>query len=515
MYDPFIKLGFEVDKLIGRGGMAEVYLATQISLNRQVALKVMDANVGDDSFTERFLNEGRLIASLNHPNIITIYDIGVLDDGRHFISMEYINGGDLEDKLKHGALSEEESVDILRHLLGCLQLVHDKGIIHRDVKPANILFRDDGSIALTDFGIAKELTGDIKLTQVGGTLGSPAYMSPEQSQGKKLSSASDIYSAGVVFLEMLSGKNPYEGDSFVTTSMNHIQMDIPELPIASQRFQLVLNNMLAKDPYSRYNHIDELFADLERCLQNNVNNKQKAIAQQKTKHLALVVGGLSIGLLLGGYLFYTNSTTSSSSSITKTSDKKTIHVNALPKEKGSFFSRLFSPHKQEINTYLSLAEKAKQQGHLVLPEETSAYFYYQEILTLDTDNAKAKRGLSSIKSTFIDMAEEAYNENRLMTPKLNNAYYFYQQAERVAGRDTKITAGYKKIAHRYLQLAHGALDNFNVAQANQYIDRGLMLDPQNAELLRLRDQAKVIKMPKRLIRNIGKTFKDIGEDLVD
>lgn len=479
MHDIFLKLGFKLDKLIGRGGMAEVYLATQISLNRQVALKIMDANVGDDTFTERFLNEGRFIASLNHPNIITIYDIGVLEDGRYFISMEYVSGGDLEERLKSGPLTEDESINILQSLLSGLQLVHDKGIIHRDIKPANILFRHDGSLVLTDFGVAKELTGDIKLTQAGGALGSPAYMSPEQAQGKKLSSSSDIYSAGVVFLEMLSGENPYEGDSFVTTSMNHIQMDIPDLPGSYQRFQFVLDKMLAKDPYSRYDHIDELREDLTYCLQKKLPQTLPSLSQFKPKPLHLILVSLVIFVaILSSYFFY-------------------------------------KPHKEEVNRYLTLAKKLENQGHLTTPKEKNAYWYYKKILNIDPDNTAAKTNLLRLKKYFMDKANSAYNNDQLMTPQEDNAYYYYQQAEKIAGKNTEIINGYQKITQRYIQLAYGALENLDASKANQYIDRGLVIEPKNQELLKLKEQAKTSKMPKRFFRSIGKTVKDISTDLID
>jgi len=254
--------GHTVDRLLARGGMAEVYLAEQKSLGRKVAIKILDQSSGDADFVERFLKEARLVATLNHPSIITIYDFGVLEDKRLYLSMEFMEGGDLDSRLT-GKISETEALRILKELTKALIFVHSKGIIHRDIKPANILFRLDGTLALTDFGVAKQQVEDVKLTQAGTTVGSPAYCSPEQAQGLDVDHRSDIYSTGVLFLEMLLGRNPYKADSFVNTSINHIQMETPKLQGADSRYQKLIEKMLAKDPHDRFSTAEELLAYLE------------------------------------------------------------------------------------------------------------------------------------------------------------------------------------------------------------------------------------------------------------
>ena len=213
MTEPLNIPGYKIERLIARGGMAEVYLAEQLSLGREVAIKVMDAHTGDQDFAERFLHEARLVAALNHSNLVTIYDFGQLAGGRLFLSMEYLQGGDLEERLTKG-VSEETALRILRELVNALKFVHSKGIIHRDIKPANILFRQDETLVLTDFGIAKTINNDVGLTQAGMIVGSAAYGSPEQMQGLTLDTRTDIYSVGVLFLEPLLnkmlGKTPKE-----------------------------------------------------------------------------------------------------------------------------------------------------------------------------------------------------------------------------------------------------------------------------------------------------------------
>lgn len=264
--------GHTVERLLAKGGMAEVYLAEQTSLGRKVAIKVLDQKSSDDDFVERFLKEARLVATLNHPGIITIHDFGILPDKRLYLSMEYLEGGDLDTRLAAG-ISETEALRVLKELARALVYVHSKGIIHRDIKPANILFRPDGSLALTDFGVAKNKEEDVKLTQVGTTVGSPAYCSPEQAQGLEVDPRTDIYSTGVMFVEMLMGRNPYKGDSFVTTSINHIQMEIPRLQETHGRFQQLIEKMLAKKPADRFASAQELLSYLE-----NPKNFQKESA---------------------------------------------------------------------------------------------------------------------------------------------------------------------------------------------------------------------------------------------
>ncbi len=206
--------GYKIHKLIAHGGTADVYLAQQESLGRDIALKILNSKQHDQDFSQRFIKEGKLIASLEHPNVITIYDIGVTNTGLHYIAMEYIEGGDLEQQVNDNAITAEQALIILRDVASTLQFVHEQGIIHRDIKPANILFRKNSSIVLTDFGIAKLINDDVKLTKTGSTVGSPAYSSPEQIQGMKLDPRTDIYSLGITFLEILLGNNPYKTDIY-------------------------------------------------------------------------------------------------------------------------------------------------------------------------------------------------------------------------------------------------------------------------------------------------------------
>lgn len=254
--------GYRIERELGRGGMASVYLATQLSVDRPVALKVMAGHLGDETiFRERFIREGKMVARLTHPNIITIYDIGAEGD-LLYIAMEYVPCGDLRQRLNKGPLPWLDAVRVLRPLAQALHFAHQQQIIHRDIKPHNILFRDDGQPVLADFGIAK-LVGSQTLTQTGAVLGTAAYMAPEQALGDKVDGRSDLYSLGVVFYEMLVGQRPYDADTVPALMMQHISAPIPRLPSAQAPAQGVLDKLLAKQPADRYLHGAELAGALE------------------------------------------------------------------------------------------------------------------------------------------------------------------------------------------------------------------------------------------------------------
>ncbi len=247
--------GYKIDKLIAEGGMASVYLAEQESLARPVALKLL-RKFDNPSQAQRFFNEGRIIASLEHRNIITIFDLGVVDE-RHYLAMEYLQGGDLKQRINRG-MTPPEAFEILETLGSCLSFVHQQGIIHRDIKPENILFRRDGTVVLTDFGIAKQMESDNTLTMDGTTLGSPHYLSPEQASCKTLDGRADIYSLGIVFYEMLTGLKPFQGDSALDIIIAHLTSEIPLLPLHLRYCQPLLARMIAQEPEDRFASAAEL-----------------------------------------------------------------------------------------------------------------------------------------------------------------------------------------------------------------------------------------------------------------
>ena len=243
--------GYDIEGEIGEGAMASVYLATQRSLERKVALKVMAAALAaDPTFCERFLREGKTLARLSHPHTVTIHDIGNVGE-LYYMAMEYLPNGTLKERIAAG-LTPEQGVTLIRQIASALGYAHAQGLVHRDVKPANILFRADGTAVLSDFGIAKSLDDRTQFTQAGFAVGTPSYMSPEQARGQEIDGRADLYALGVVLYEILVGELPYRGTDALSTALAHLTEPLPELPVHHGRYQDVLRKLLAKDPAERF-----------------------------------------------------------------------------------------------------------------------------------------------------------------------------------------------------------------------------------------------------------------------
>ena len=261
---------------IARGGMADVYLAEDVDLEREVAFKVMlDTLAADSQFAERFHREAKVVARLDHPNIVQIYTIGQTPAEQPYIAMQYIEGGSLQEKLKELAdrrklLTTEQALNIVRQIALALDAAHKAGIVHRDLKPANVLVRPDGTPVLVDLGIAA-IKGGAKLTQTGGIIGTPAYMSPEQVRGRPLDGRSDLYALGIMLYEILAGMRPFEGDSSV--AILHKQVYEEPLPLDKLRPDLpkelltVVSTALQKDPIHRYQSAGEMVQAIDRAIQ--------------------------------------------------------------------------------------------------------------------------------------------------------------------------------------------------------------------------------------------------------
>lgn len=258
--------GYEFIRELGRGGMAVVFLATQKSLKRPVALKLLDRNVADyDEVAQRFINEAHTLAGLRHRNIVTIHDIVQSEQG-DFISMEYLEGGCLADRLAVG-LTLQESLSILAQLGSALDVAHAQGVVHRDIKPDNVLFRDPLTPVLTDFGIARRIAGPSRrVTQAGLAVGTPSYMSPEQISDDPIDGRADQYSLGAMWFEMLTGRPPYQAESTADLLVAHLARPIPELQAEFAPLQPVIERMLAKRPSARYPDMAAMLADLGRRL---------------------------------------------------------------------------------------------------------------------------------------------------------------------------------------------------------------------------------------------------------
>jgi eukaryotic-like serine/threonine-protein kinase len=255
---------------LGQGGMARVFLAQDESLHRQVAVKVLaDRHSDDPHFIERFQREARAAARLNHPNIVQVYDHSQTA-GMSYIVQEYVEGETLKDLIRRESpIEPRRAITIALQILAALRVAHQQGVIHRDVKPQNILVQPDGKIKVADFGIAS--AGDTEMTEAGSIVGTAQYLAPEQARGLPVGPPADLYAVGIVLYEMLSGRVPFEGDVAVTVAMRHVQ-EAPEAltdrnPLVPDALESVVMRALAKDPTQRYQSADQMGIELDRVRQ--------------------------------------------------------------------------------------------------------------------------------------------------------------------------------------------------------------------------------------------------------
>ncbi|MGH6636710.1 MAG: protein kinase domain-containing protein [Gammaproteobacteria bacterium] len=437
--------GYRIERAIGEGGMATAYLAVQESLDRRAVLKVLKTSRQNaEENVERFRNEARIIASLNHPHIVTIYDIG-LSEGCLFISMEYVEGGDLRARIKQ-TVSAEQGLNIIRKIGGGLAAAHQKGIVHRDVKPANILFRKDGEPLLTDFGIAKQLTLDHDLTSTGMFLGSPSYMAPEQSDESDIDGRADIYSLGIILFEMLTASKPYRAESVLDLLLLHKQGPLPQLPPNLSVLQPLLNLMLAKKRKDRFRDADSLLhyvAHLETkmkspnldppALENSVPPVETTRSELTTTnrhyitHRAKAGGRRSLYLLvllalsLGGnaaLYYYDYRSNERALALQQAPAQAGFQPPPVPAERptklppANLPSAQKSVNNEEVISALQwLARHSLEEYRLTHPPKDNAYYYYSRALAIDPTDPAAKKGLALVADRFAFLAERKIAEN--------------------------------------------------------------------------------------------------------
>ena len=261
---------YEIIKTIGEGGMANVYLASDTILERNVAIKVLRGDLSnDEKFIRRFKREALSVSNLSHPNIVEVYDVGE-EEGNYYIVMEYIDGKTLKQLLqKRGALTLTEVLDIMSQLTDGLAHAHEAYIIHRDIKPQNIMIQDNGLIKITDFGIATAINST-QLTQTNSVMGSVHYLPPEQANGKGSTIKSDIYSLGILMYELLSGSVPFKGDTAVEIALKHMKEKMPsirkQIPTIPQSVENIILKATAKNPKNRYDSVREMYTDLQTAM---------------------------------------------------------------------------------------------------------------------------------------------------------------------------------------------------------------------------------------------------------
>lgn len=262
---------YELEELVGTGGMSSVFRAHDRQLEREVAIKILHQHYAEDpEYLERFRREARTVATLSHPNIVTVIDRGD-DDGRQYIVFEHVEGENLKELVvRSGRLPVRRALELALAVANGLAFAHDHGLVHRDVKPQNVLLSNEGEVKVTDFGIARSLHVEHGVTQTGTVIGTGEYLAPEQASGKTVSPATDVYSLGVVLWELLAGEVPFVGENFVAVALRHVNEPPPHLrerrPDVSPRLDAAVDRALDKDPERRFPSMAAFAEELRACL---------------------------------------------------------------------------------------------------------------------------------------------------------------------------------------------------------------------------------------------------------
>jgi serine/threonine-protein kinase PpkA len=444
--------GFSILKTLGRGGMANVYLGLQESMEREVAIKVMLPQLlTDPSFGDRFLREARIAAKLAHPHIVAVIDVGVAGD-MYYMAMEYHPGGDLKAKIRKG-LGQKEAIRIMKDIAGALDYAHKTGFVHRDIKPDNILFSRSGSAVLSDFGIARAADGGTHLTATGSVVGTPHYMSPEQAQGKQVDGRADLYSLGIMFYQMLVGTVPFNGDSALSIGIKHIRDPIPRLPEGLSKYQTFLDKLLAKEPDDRW----QTGADVVRTLE--VLEAEGSLSDSDTLAATMISGQVQATVVSG----QVDATQAMPSTVTGVTPKKSkmglvlgvIAVAAIGAgvawQQGLIGATKSTPVAQQaaptvdgvavkINQLLAKGETEFAAGHYLEPAGSNAFQKYQAVLALDENNQKAKEGLRSISDFYVANARKAADNGKTVT-----AAKALEHAKQADASNPKITVAQAEI----------------------------------------------------------------------
>ncbi|TNJ35097.1 serine/threonine-protein kinase [Arenimonas terrae] len=437
--------GYRILSPIGEGGMASVFLAVQESLDREVALKVMSPVLAANTeFASRFLTEGKITAKLQHPNLVTVYDIGS-HAGVYYLAAEYIPGGTLKERISQGGLSVAHILDIATDIAQGLDFAHEKGFVHRDVKPGNVLFRKDGRVVLADFGIAKAMDGSNSSTVAGSSIGTPDYMSPEQARGEPVDGRSDLYSLGTVLYEMLTGTPPYQAGDPFTVALMHVTHPVPALPEPYEWLQPLVSGLMAKDAAQRYNtgaaFVDALHKLVEAAPQGAVLQETSArkaggggriaagaATQQRTRISARQSSGrpawlwpaAGVGVfgaaVLAWWLLTPATAPPSQSQPQGPAAQPTAATPATETLPESFQmpQPVDTANQDEVDRLLNAGDKLYEYATQVevgrkldYPDDDSALGYYRRVLAIDPENARARAGVASVVAFYRSYAHKA------------------------------------------------------------------------------------------------------------
>ncbi len=365
--------GYTIHSVLGTGGFATVYLATQVSLNRSVALKVMNPNYAiDKDLCERFIREGHDLAVVSeHVNIVTVYDVGSYEN-LYYIAMQYLPGPTLKE-LINSEKPYQHPLYIISRVAEALSFAHEKGYVHRDIKPANILFNAQGEAVLSDFGIAKTNNRNEQLTHMGQLVGTDSYMSPEQAlMSENLDGRSDIYSLGVVFYETLTRNRPYKTTKNDSVLSQHVHAPVPTLPESEAVHQHLIDRMMAKDAADRYASANELLDDIQRRYFSQPLKPLRIQKYPRWQTMTIVILCVSILALMASFFFLPSGN--------NTLDKQSISAQ----------------NQATIKESLELAEINELSGRIDSPPGSNAIELYELVLQLDSNNQQALDALKRL-----------------------------------------------------------------------------------------------------------------------
>jgi serine/threonine-protein kinase PpkA len=416
--------GYRIERELGRGGMSTVYLAEQEFLGRHVALKVMaPALAADRSFSERFLRETCTVARLTHPHILAVYDVGSAGHS-YYLAMEYVPGGDLKQRLRTGPLPPQDALTAVRQVAQALGYAHAQGFVHRDVKPENILFRADGTVVVTAFGIANAVGSDTWIPGMGMSNCTPHYMSPEQARGREVDGRSDLYSLGVVLFEALAGRVPFDAEDTLAIPDAHLNDPPPHLA----KLQPLLNRLLAKNPEARFASAAELVQALDAALAGQPL-KATAVAPgpaAKTEVLHQTpgpggskrgllwgVGGTVVAALVAGGVFLSNDNPSRLLAMAgggAPTPVRTVEQSRPIDTSKPVAAPQPSPKErkaQRVAELLRGAEADLKAQRLAKPAGENALEKYREVLWLEPGSAQAQTGLERVAAAYVALARQA------------------------------------------------------------------------------------------------------------
>jgi serine/threonine-protein kinase PpkA len=429
--------GYTILRPIGEGGMASVFLAVQKSLEREVALKVMSPMLAANTeFANRFLIEGKITAKLQHPNLVTVYDIGA-HNNIYYLAAEYIPGGTLKERIHEGELSVALALDAVSDIAHGLDFAHQKGFVHRDVKPGNVLYRADGRVVLADFGIAKAMDGSNSSTVAGASIGTPDYMSPEQARGEPVDGRSDLYSLGTVLYEILTGAPPYQAADPFTVALMHVTHPVPTLPEPYEWLQPLIEGLMAKSPSERYNTgaafvdaLHKLVAEAPQgaALQQSAARKPgggriggSSATQQRTRVnvaketekkrswfwpigiTSVVAISIAAWLFMGGKNndFFTAPVAADPSTQPPVVDLDNLPSDVSVPESIDGSAADIDRWLTQADVYLAYSTTGKDPGRkLSSPEDDSALGYYRRVLAVQPQNPRALSGIEAISNYY-------------------------------------------------------------------------------------------------------------------